>query len=635
MSAPSVPIISAVTAGDKSLTVEFIQQSNGGIAISKYQYSLNGGAFTDAVGTTSPLTISGLTNGTSYTVSIRAFNGQTSGASDTTVALTPYASLASTTEFTVSTSMSYPSTVQLTATNAGGETSDPSTSVSAKFAPSAPVITNVTPSNQTLTVAYTQANDGNDTITKYSYSLNGAAYVDISATSPLVIGGLTNGTSYTVAIKATNSVGTSPASNTYPATAPYNAPTAPVITDVSAGLQSVSVSFTQGSTGGFPVTSYKYSTDGTNYTTASGTTSPLVITGLTAGTQYTLYLKAVTSVAESAASNQSAQFTPYTYPSAPSSVSLSASVDKLTVSFTQTSNGFASIKYYKYSLDGGNTYVTTAFTSSPFDITSGITPGSSYSVKLIANNNVDSSASSASNSVTAFTTPTAPSSVSLVAGYKKITVSFTAENNGGIPIQYYKYSIDGGSTYVSTAYTSSPFDISLNIVPGTAYSVKLIANNTVDSAASTASNSVVPYTNPSAPLVTSLIGGYEKLTVKFLQDSSGYSPITGYKYSLDGGNTYVSTAYTSSPFDISAGVVVGTTYSVKLIASHYVDSSASAASNNAVPYSKPSAPTITRAVYDGSNLTITFTAPTNTGGVPISKYSYAINNGSFVDYYKP
>lgn len=78
----------------------------------------------------------------------------------------------------------------------------------------APVLTDITPANGQLTVAFTQGSDGGADIEDYKYSV-GAGFVSAGATSsPFTITGLTNGTSYDVVLKAVNSAGDSLASNT-------------------------------------------------------------------------------------------------------------------------------------------------------------------------------------------------------------------------------------------------------------------------------------------------------------------------------------------------------------------------------------------------------------------------------------
>lgn len=78
-------------------------------------------------------------------------------------------------------------------------------------APAAPTISSITPGNQQLSVAFTAGSDGGSAITNYKYSTdNGSNYTAVSpasTASPIVITGLTNGTTYNVKIRAVNAVG--------------------------------------------------------------------------------------------------------------------------------------------------------------------------------------------------------------------------------------------------------------------------------------------------------------------------------------------------------------------------------------------------------------------------------------------
>jgi hypothetical protein len=107
----------------------------------------------------------------------------------------------------------------------------------AAVAPSAPVINSVTAGDGQLSVNFTAASNGGSAITNYKYSINGSTYTALSpavTTSPLVITGLTNSTSYPVAIKAFNTVDSS-ASNSISAT-----PVAVVVPTDSGGSSSSS-----------------------------------------------------------------------------------------------------------------------------------------------------------------------------------------------------------------------------------------------------------------------------------------------------------------------------------------------------------------------------------------------------------
>lgn len=191
-------------------------------------------------------------------------------------------------------------------------------------APSAPTLGTITPGNAQLSAAFTAGSDGGSAITSYKYSTdNGATYLTRqtgSTASPIVITTLssdgttplTNGTAYTVLIKAVNVVGDGTASNAVTAT-PSTTPSAPTALVVTPGNAQLSVAFTAGATGGSAITTYKYSTDnGSSYLSRqTGTTaSPVVITTLSSdgttplvnGTTYHVLLKAVNANGDGTAS---------------------------------------------------------------------------------------------------------------------------------------------------------------------------------------------------------------------------------------------------------------------------------------------------------------------------------------------
>jgi uncharacterized delta-60 repeat protein len=91
--APAAPTLNSVASGDRRVTVSFTAGANNGAAITDYEYSLNGGAYTSAGTTTSPFTITGLSGRATYSVAIKARNsGGLSTASSLLTATTTDAS---------------------------------------------------------------------------------------------------------------------------------------------------------------------------------------------------------------------------------------------------------------------------------------------------------------------------------------------------------------------------------------------------------------------------------------------------------------------------------------------------------------------------------------------------------------
>ena len=93
---PDAPISPSLTAGDGRLTVSYSTPADNGSPITDYEYSLDDGATWKSAGTTgTSFVITGLTNGTKYTVLVRAVNAMGKGAASTAVTSTPEASAAS------------------------------------------------------------------------------------------------------------------------------------------------------------------------------------------------------------------------------------------------------------------------------------------------------------------------------------------------------------------------------------------------------------------------------------------------------------------------------------------------------------------------------------------------------------
>ncbi|WP_229330873.1 gliding motility-associated C-terminal domain-containing protein [Flavobacterium ammonificans] len=174
--------------------------------------------------------------------------------------------------------------------------------------PQAPTSLVATPGNGQLEIAFTPGSDGGSSITNYEYTINGGstwvALNPVDTTSPVTISGLTNGTSYTVSLRALNILGASIGSASVTST-PVTVPSAPTNLIATRGNGELSISFTPGNNGGSAITNYEYTTNG-------GTTwiplnpvdsaSPVTIPGLTNGLAYTVALRAVNALGFSVSS---------------------------------------------------------------------------------------------------------------------------------------------------------------------------------------------------------------------------------------------------------------------------------------------------------------------------------------------
>lgn len=295
--APGDPSLTGVTAGDGQLTVSFsAPSSNGGGTITGYHYSLDAGStwVTSASISSTPFVISGLLNGTMYTLALRAVNAGGFGITSGTITGTPFSSPLNTalpalqgtprigesllmnvgswstngsaftgsaqqwqrnsgsgwTNISGQTGTSYEVTnadlgsqirVSVTRTNAAGTTvafSSPSSSV-AVTAPDAPVLSSliVGPNQMTFTAVAGPLNGGAPAVLEYS--IDGVTWNQISANSQnsYTVTGLTNGLTYTVHIRSTNSAGSTQAVNSLSGT-----PVLPTQTSVTRNISSPTVS---------------------------------------------------------------------------------------------------------------------------------------------------------------------------------------------------------------------------------------------------------------------------------------------------------------------------------------------------------------------------------------------------------
>jgi uncharacterized protein (TIGR02145 family) len=175
-------------------------------------------------------------------------------------------------------------------------------------------------------------------------------------------------------------------------------PGAPAIGTTTAGNALATVTFTApADDGGLAITGYTVTSNPGNKT-ASGSASPLTVTGLTNGIAYTFTVTATNANGAGLTSAASNSVTPSTISESPTNIIASAGNAQATLTFTAPANdGGSVITGYKATSNPGDISVTAA--ASPLIVT-GLSNGTPYTFTVTAmNTNGSSQASTVSNTI--------------------------------------------------------------------------------------------------------------------------------------------------------------------------------------------------------------------------------------------
>jgi hypothetical protein len=324
-------------------------------------------------------------------------------------------------------------------------------------APGAPTNVRATAGNGKVTVRWhAPSSNGGVAITHYTATSNpGANTCTTNGALTCVVTGLTNGTSYTFTVTATNGTA-GPASSASNAVTPATAPGAPTHVTAAAGNTQVKVSWTApASNGGATIISYSVyaSGSGGQTCTTSGALS-CTVTGLLNGVSYTFTVTATNDAATSTRSAASSAVTPTGPPLAPTGVSAVAGDQQATVACTApASNGGAAFTAFTATASPGGAHASA--TSCSITVT-GLTDGTAYTFTVTASTSLGTSAASAaSNKVTPVDThaPTAPAGLhgAFVNGALVLSWQAATDNVGVV-----RYELDlNGAPIASIANTTT------------------------------------------------------------------------------------------------------------------------------------------------------------------------------------
>ncbi len=533
----------------------------------------------------------------------------------------------------------------------------------------------------TIDLSWTAPDDGGSAITKYVIIVAKAGdtkpFITIDDIAPTTrsytVTGLTASTSYNISIRAENGIGRGDDGLFVPITLTTDALTAPAaptgLTATADGPTKIKLTWTAPSdNGGAAITGYKIESRlrsetsfSTLVTDTKTTKTDTTHTGLAPSTQRFYRVRAINSEGAGAASSSATAITAAaTRPSAPRNLTATAS-GRTTIILNWTApadDGGSAITYYRVgvSTNQGTSWTGLADVRGATTYShTGLSAGTRRDYRVVAANSSGRGFSDRSNvanaTTAAATAPGVPRNVTATAdGQTVINLRWTLPaDNGGRAILGYRvqWSSNGNApwTNVTPAHTGTGRTYRhTGLSAGTTRHYRVFARNSVGEGTSSgtvnATTAAAPaLTTPAAPTgLRAEAEGPETISLSWnAPTNTGGAAITGYQIEVSPNGTsnwddlVANTGSTTTGY-VHGGLDAGTTrhYRVYAINSRGAGAVSNVANATTLPATVPAAPTELTAAHDGqTTINLSWKAPTNTGGVPITGYQIEVSpNGT-------
>ena len=385
--------------GDRQVTLTWEDPEN--TNISKYQLKIGNGAFADipnSDATTTSHTVTGLTNGETYTFAVQAVNGAAAMVDGTPV----------------------------------GQDPPPPPPV-----PGSPGNLTATPYDRAIALRWTAAANNGSPIIKYQHRRSGGEWEDVPGgptATGVTVSGLSNGVEYVFYVRAVSSAGTGAQASV--SGTPAAAPDAPGNLTATPDNRAVALSWTAAANNGSPITKYQHRRSDVGWEDVPGgpTATGVTVSGLSNGVEYVFYVRAVSGAGAGAEASVSA--TPAAAPDAPGNLTATPDNRAVALSWTAAANNGSPITKYQHRRSDVGWQDVPGGPNATGVTASGLTNGVEYVFYVRAVSSAGAGAQ-ASVSATPAAAPDAPGNLTATPDNRAVALSWTAAaDNGSLIIKY-------------------------------------------------------------------------------------------------------------------------------------------------------------------------------------------------------